>query len=374
MASMQRSHGQYYAVYRDRQRKRQIWYPLGRNLRAARRLFCDIEDMLETGRDPLLEKTTFADAWAERMKVAEISPSQRPKMVSLYKTHLKKYFNGVEIATVNSKRAITAFKSHLIDLDTRPGTIRQVLIALKAFLNWCWESDYLRSEPKATWFEIPRGRERKLRPLTFAQVEALASAQKTTERSMFVLWSAYAGTRLGETRALDWQDLNSDKSEVWVRRAWKGKCLADYTKDGSDRHTRIRPVLRGRLDEYWVARGKPTTGFVFAYPDGRPLDGDILREQYDRAKRTVGLGDYTIHDLRHTACSLAHQAGSTPAEIMRDFGWADLQMLKRYLHPYDRGADEVDSKMQRQWEQEMSAASEADHEAPVSTSDDGDAS
>jgi integrase len=51
------------------------------------------------------------------------------------------------------------------------------------------------------------------------------------------------------------------------------------------------------------------TGFVFQMSDGTPLRPDYLYMVFQRLIRACGLPPIRLHDLRHTAASLALQAG-----------------------------------------------------------------
>lgn len=356
---MRFNHGQYYAVYRDPApdpvsgEKKVVWHPLGKNERVARVRLNDIETLLEQGRSPRLTNITFADAWKKRVAVASVSDSTRPKTRNLYDTHFDKYFGSRQVRTLCSKQVINEFTEHVRKKGMKDGTLRVVLTELKAFLNWCYASEYLPVEPRKDWFEIPRGHARNQKPLKYEQVEALAAVHQRLLHRAFVIWSAFVGTRLGESRAVRWEDLSDGWTEVWVRRAWAGKTLNDYTKTGDTRHTPIMPRVREVLRQLHEAQGCPTEGWVFTEDGEKPMDADNFRQRYySEAKATVGLGTYTIHDLRHTCCSLMHKAGATPREIMEWLGWKNMQTLLRYLHNYDEDHDIADW-MQQRWSEAM---------------------
>ena len=349
-------HGQYYAVYRDpipdpiTGKRKQIWDPLGKNQRIARVRLNEVETLLEQGQSPRRERISFSEAWSKKVAAATVSESTKYKRASLYKRHLEPYFGSKPVKSLNSKQVFTEFTIYCRSKGMKDTTLRNVQIDLKAFMNWCWASDYLLVRPQKDWIEIPKSHPRQQRPLTFKQVEELANAIDSHYK-VFVLFSSYVGSRLGETRAIKWEDFSDGMTEVWIRRAWTAKVLKDYTKTDGTRHTPIMPRLREALEELRLSQGSPRKGFVFTDKSGNPVDGDIYRQRYhNKATKLVELDTYTIHDLRHTACSLLHKAGATPREIMEWLGWANMDTLLRYLHNYDEEND-IAQRMQERWEE-----------------------
>lgn len=58
-----------------------------------------------------------------------------------------------------------------------------------------------------------------------------------------------------------------------------------------------------------AAAGAEDTGFVFQMSDGAPFDPGYLTRTFQTISARCGLPPIRLHDLRHTAASLALQAG-----------------------------------------------------------------
>lgn len=67
---------------------------------------------------------------------------------------------------------------------------------------------------------------------------------------------------------------------------------------------------REDVDAMGLLVGRPVTGgdFVFAHPDGRPLEPNTVTHSFLRTMRAVGI-DLNLHGLRHTFASLMLAAG-----------------------------------------------------------------
>jgi integrase len=89
-------------------------------------------------------------------------------------------------------------------------------------------------------------------------------------------------------------------------------------------------VLAAHLEEY--AEPDPD-GLVFTTPKGAHL----LRSPFNRfvwrpAVEQVGMDGLRVHDLRHTAATLAAAAGATTKELMERMGHTSPAVALRYQH------------------------------------------
>ncbi|GAA0744658.1 tyrosine-type recombinase/integrase [Dactylosporangium roseum] len=66
------------------------------------------------------------------------------------------------------------------------------------------------------------------------------------------------------------------------------------------------------------------TGYVFTRADGQPLHPDYLTYRFHRLCQTAELPSVRLHDLRHGAASLAHQAGADLKTVQDQLGHASI--------------------------------------------------
>ena len=103
-------------------------------------------------------------------------------------------------------------------------------------------------------------------------------------------------------------------------------------------------------------------GWVFATPDGRPLNPNTDYREWKALIEEAGLPERRLHDARHTAATvLAILAVPTPT-AMAIMGWSSAEMAARYQHVIDsirKGvADQVGGLL---WDvSEISPATDAD--------------
>ena len=97
-----------------------------------------------------------------------------------------------------------------------------------------------------------------------------------------------------------------------------------------------------------VVAGLAADDLIFADELGRPLVTPTTPENswFDRALVSAGLPPMTIHDLRHTAASLAISAGANVKAVQKMLGHASAAMtLDVYADLFDDDLDAVAARL-----------------------------
>jgi integrase len=123
----------------------------------------------------------------------------------------------------------------------------------------------------------------------------------------FLVWT---GLRIGEAAALRVGRLDLLGRRVGVVEAAtevNGRLAWGPTKTGERRTVPLPRFLAGQLGTYLADRPHGPEDLVFTMPGGGPLRASKWGERYFRpAVAAAGLGEgLRVHDLRHTAASLA---------------------------------------------------------------------
>lgn len=106
------------------------------------------------------------------------------------------------------------------------------------------------------------------------------------------------------------------------------------------------------LDEH-MTRFTPEAAdaLVFGTASGRPLTSGSRTTMFARARRAIGRGDLTSHDLRHSAMTLVAMTGATLPELMQRAGHSTSRAALHYQHAADdaerRIAGRLDDAMTR---------------------------
>jgi integrase len=154
---------------------------------------------------------------------------------------------------------------------------------------------------------------------------------------LFALWwlIALRGLRRGEACGLRWSEIDLDHGVLFIVRnrttagyqviEGEPKTAAGVRAVALDRHT-VRVLREHRRRQYEqrarrLAAGKiwRDSGYVFVGPDGGPIHPDYVTQRFAKLVTTADVPPIRLHDLRHGAASLAHEAG------------ADLKTLQELL-------------------------------------------
>lgn len=199
--------------------------------------------------------------------------------------------------------------------------------------------------------DLPRKQKRAHPYLTHDEVERLAQAAGG-ERGTLIRVAAYTGLQWGELTALRVRDVDVLRrrravSENAVR-------IGNEAHVGSPKTHEMRSVGFPQFLTLPIAKlceKKPRDALVFGggleyLP--RPRTSTLSKSWFLRALKEAGLDRMTLHDLRHTAASLAIASGANVKAVQRMLGHASAAMtLDVYADLFDDDVDTVSAALDR---------------------------
>ncbi len=177
----------------------------------------------------------------------------------------------------------------------------------------------------------------------FAEFERLVrGASKSDWRAhLIVLLGGQAGLRCGEMMALEWTDVDLERSQLRVGQSeWKGHVTV--SKGGRQRRVPMTARLAEALRTYRHLRGPR----VLCEDDGRPLTQKRVQILVRNAARLANLPNGGVHILRHTFCSHLAMLGVPPRAIQELAGHRDLSTSQRYMHLSQASIDDGIRKLE----------------------------
>lgn len=159
------------------------------------------------------------------------------------------------------------------------------------------------------------------------QVRTLLDSTRDDPRHAFYVLALTTAMRRGEMLALRWEDVDLDAGEVDVnatlRQVSRWRFRRDPTKTvKSERRVPLPPEAVDALRSYRREHAT-STGFVFARPDGRPWPPAEVTRGFQARLADAGLPKARLHDTRHTAITVALDAGEDPRTVA---DWAGDQV------------------------------------------------
>lgn len=304
------------------------------------------EDYVDPGE---LTVAAFLDRWLEGT-VGTVRPttaaSYRDMMVGLVVPRI----GHVRLRDLNSL-AVSSLLAELLVSGRRrgsgglaPKTVRYVHTVLAHALDDAVRWNLLRRNP-ARLVDPPRGPDKEMPTWSGEEVRRFLWAVRSDR--LFAMWAllCMTGMRRGEVLGLRWSDIDLDGSRVSVQRqvvavGYEVAVSPPKTRRGKrvvmlDAFTveALRERLADHRREQAIVGAAVPDGFVFDRADGSALHPMSVTKHFGSLAAGCGLPRIRLHDLRHTAATLALSAGVHPKVVSERLGHSSVQItLDRYSH------------------------------------------
>jgi integrase len=349
---------------------KQKWETIGPSRREAERALTARKREVDTGtwREPSSETlAAYAERWLERRNPARVGGTGRtrlaPSTFEGYRLNLRRHVvPRLGTRTLSSLRTedVDRLIAELEAEGKAPGTVRNVVVPLRKMLADAVRQGLLLANPAAR-ADLPPAQDFAGKEIPAAQTDAIRSALLDLAPSdplrneldlLYVhLFDIALGTglRLGELRALRWQDIDRERRLIRVERAYSRQQLRRSKTESGVRSVPLFPSVEAALRELAARafeRGRyAPEELVFASMRGTPLQPSNFRQRvWDPALQLAGLDgeSYRFHDLRHTCVSRLVGAGADIKLVQAVAGHANpLITLKRYSHLLDARVTEA---------------------------------
>jgi integrase len=189
----------------------------------------------------------------------------------------------------------------------------------------------LRILPKFPDVPTAKGPGKKLpRSPTREEVEQMVEQSRGWVRTAIVL-AFYVGLRSGELRALQVRDIDFERNQIYVRRAFSENVLQDRPKDNDER---IIPIAELALDQLQKAvQGLNPEDFLVTNRNGRTPTRQGVWLAFRAVQDKAGLDRrFGVHALRHGFCTELVRSNVGVETVRVLAGHEDLRTTQRYLH------------------------------------------
>ncbi len=286
-----------------------------------------VEEALTRRANPLPQERRL-DEFAEEFTKTYVLPNNKPseaeaKRSALASRILPRF--GSHLLSEVTALEVERFKAEMLAEGLSPKRTNNLLGVLHRMLVVAHEWGFLAAVPKFKLLKVPP---QEFDFLTFEEADRLVAAADPSWRPM-VLTAVKTGLRMGELRALRWEDVDLAAGRLVVRQAaWLDQ--VGTTKTGqSRREVPLCEALLVALKQHHHLRGP----LVFCNRDGSMLStNDCEYHLRERICRHAGLRRFGWHVLRHTFASHLVMRG-VPLKVVQELlGHTTIQMTMRYSH------------------------------------------
>jgi integrase len=324
----------------------------------------DVRRRVGLGIDPAGSGETFGHAWdAWLAGKKRLRSGTRRELAQIGEHWLRPVLGEVLVERLNARHcamvferiedlneAIAAGRVPAGDVRTRPqliGVARQhrVYAALREFLNHLWKQRYVITfnpvyavelEPEVT----PEGQR-----WTAAEAARFLSSCEGDPLGLMFRIAVLRGGRRGELTGFRWAGADVDAGYLTVqrtilqhggaivegqpktaasgRRIWLDTATVTMLKA----HRRAQLATRLRASTAWQ-----DNDLIFCRDDGSPWPPDYISRRFKALARAAGVPVIKLHEGRHSAASLARDAGVDPKIRQEQLGHTTTAMTDRYTH------------------------------------------
>jgi integrase len=264
----------------------------------------------------------FAEEFVSTYAVVNNKPSEvSAKRVNL-NNHLGPVFGKKRLDEI-SARDVEAYEAAKLKQGLSPKSVNNQLAVLGRMLRIARRWELLDRVPEIALLSLPP---QEFDFLDFGEADRLITGADSRWRPMITL-ALRTGLRLGELRALRWEDVDLVAGRLVVRRAaWKS--VIGTPKSGRSREVDLSDQALSALKSHRHLRGS----LVFCSEDGGLLTEGACKRPVWRACRKAGIRRIGWHVLRHTFASHLVMRGAPLKAVQELLGHADIKMTMRYAH------------------------------------------
>lgn len=199
--------------------------------------------------------------------------------------------------------------------EVKPSTVNRKLAVLKSFFSKAIEWGKCQGHP-ASKVKLLKGVTKRLRYLMPEEVQRLVSNCADFLKPIVTL-AVHTGMRKSEILGLKWSQINFEQGIITILES-KNEERRDIPMDET-----IKSILKGI---------EPNNDLVFPNKKGKRIDNVFLYRAFNEALEKSEIGDFRIHDLRHTFASNLVMEGIDLNAVRELLGHKDLKMTLRYAH------------------------------------------
>ncbi len=256
-----------------------------------------------------------------------------PKTIQYYSLSVGLYarFAGFDTPlqeiTLNSLRA---YYLHLLERNISSTTIQTYIRALRSFLTWCYQQEYILVNLSEK-FRLPKAQRKAIDVLTDSEVRRLLfcfNLRYLVHLRNYCMCSLMldSGLRLHEVVTLTMEHTHLPEGYIIV--------------DGKGNKQRVVPLgmnTRKFLFRYLSRRpGCASTDRVFLMSNLQPVTDATLRQMFRKLKKRSGIPRLRAHLLRHTFATRYLENGGDMYALQQILGHTSLEMVKKYVHSTTR--------------------------------------
>jgi len=255
-----------------------------------------------------------------------------------YKHNLKKHVYpalGKHRIDEIKRKDLKAFFDKLLINGLSSATISLVKAPISGVLSFAVDSELIENNPLDSLKLKRKKRDFKVEPLTDDEADKLLEQAKLYMDGYYyphILCALRTGMRIGEIKALKWEDVDFEKRQIEVRRSCRrGRITGTKTDkrrrvDMTPHLTETLKELRTRQKRLALKSGQVVPEWVFANKKGQIFSRAAFENALNQCLKEAKLRCIRIHDLRHTYATIRLMRGHNVGDVSYQLGHSSIKM------------------------------------------------
>lgn len=304
-------------------KRKQKWLT-GRTKAEARAKGIEIEHKVQSGQYVAKTRDTLGewlDYWIKNavlQKAPATVQSYRDSCVT-WKTRL-----GEQRLTHLTPMMVQQVMAELLNDGMKASTVKHRLGVLRMALKHAVAMGKLYRDP-TTGVQAPTVKNGEVQTVSAEKLREIIEASRTSKYHLPVLLAATTGMRRGEVLGLEWQDIDLEAGEIWVRRQYSADGLGPLKTEGSARRIPIPPETVAALKAEHKAQAELKLSLGRGYSDGGLVCCNERGLHYTPRALTAAFtviaekaqAPISFHGLRSTHATLLLAAG-VPMKVVQE--------------------------------------------------------
>lgn len=296
--------------------------------------------------------------WLETYMKNSLKQSTYTSYKGYIENHLAPAFPALKLKDLTSKLLQDFYNYKLTEEGLSPKTITNLHRCLHKALKQAVLEHHLNFNP-CDAVNLPRNEKPQVEILTREEQERLIYTSYKFRYGIFIRLTLATGIRLGELLGLRWEDIDTRKNMLNIRRTLNRLSKVDYNGVGNSTEIVIQepktknsvrsiPLMQITIKELQQWRNIQfadartaeeiynDSGFIVTNQTGGYIEPRTFKDYYDEILEASGLGHYTFHALRHTFATRALEQGMDSKTLSTLLGHYSVSFtLDTYTHVLD---------------------------------------
>ena len=297
------------------------------------------------------------ETWFKVIYKEDVRESTAVKTRELFDNHILKDLGKMRIQAIAPKHCQEAVFEW-----------SEKITKAKVMKNYCKRSfdyaitlDIIKDNPTAH-VHVPKMRNENKREINFYDKDELRIFLECVKKDINPRWYpmfrllAFSGMRKGEVLGLQWKDIDFENKEVYVHKTLaRGRdntlIIQDTKTTAGERSISLDDILsilkqwRKAQYEDYLKLGMNTLSddqYLFTTLENEFIQHSNLTAFMDKIIKAHNLKRITVHQLRHSHCSLLFEAGASIKEVQERLGHSSYEVtVNIYTHVTEKAKEET---------------------------------